>query len=1129
MTLSPLSPQQRAALGVRGASVVLATGAGCGKTTVLTEKFVATLSAEPRVPIERLVALTFTDKAARELRDRVRRACRDRLEEGEEPDYWRDVLRKLEAAPIGTFHTFCGEVVRRHAVRAGVDPGFSVLDEAVASTCREEAVDAALRRALASRDADLRELAVALGLEVVRDHLIRLLGDRSAWSLDEWARSEPSALIERWREAFESKLRPAIFDAFGDGVRPCLGMIARRRAGFPSKMNDSLAAIVDLVDSMGSLANPLPALAEVREHAKMPRGLRAEKWPDPELYPTCKDTFEAFRDLVDRTVKGLTYDDGSTQLAAELGTRLARVGAKARREFAAVKRRRGALDFDDLLLHARDLLADDGHGVREELARRYDLILVDEFQDTDPIQDEIVRRIAGDDRADGRLFLVGDVKQSIYGFRGARPDLFAAYRAEFPEEGRLPLAENFRSRPGILGFVNALFVDAFPDYDPIVPGRGDALPDSLPSVVFTWPKESDGTDGEDRPAPIRRSVAPRTAARRDEARRLAGLVRSWIDEGRLVRDRDTNAVRPMQPLDVAFLFRALTDVAEYERALADAGLDFYVIGGSAFYAQQEVQDLINVLAALDDPYDSVALAGALRGPFFALSDEALFWLSTVRRNDLFAGLAHVHASESALPDLAAHDRKLALRAYGLLTRWRSFKDREPIARFVDRVLDESGFEASLMGESLGDRKRANARKLVRMARTYDEQGGFALADFVSRLRADLRDPPREEQAATTGELGDAVRLLTIHKAKGLEFPVVILPDLDRRSGPRHDRVALHPELGPLLRVTVEGDDDAEDDEDTAATGSLGWLVYRRLAEAEDREEALRIFYVATTRARDLLVLSTSGEPEARSQSPALNLLLERFDARTGTLRGLLPDGWAVPRIEVVRDAPPASRGVRRRRPPLLAVARLIESALPPPSEGFPHGDDARPSHRPSYLRLSSELYLPPRAARLDRLVRDLWLDKRVFRRGKLDEVAADVARRQSPEASGRLVEEAVARIRPYVEGSLGRQIAAAAEDRRGLAWSITWPEGGEGGTVIEGALDLAFRDKSGDWSLIHTCDSSSPLPVERLRLALSARLAPRLGLGPIARMWLLAHGPDGGLRGAEPADEAMIEDWLTIF
>ncbi|HEY2155626.1 MAG TPA: UvrD-helicase domain-containing protein [Isosphaeraceae bacterium] len=1114
-----LTAQQRAALDVVGASVVLATGAGCGKTRVLTEKYVEALSAR-RVPVGRMVALTFTDKAAAELRRRVRQACRERLDAGEDVDYWRDVLRALEAAPIGTFHTFCGEVVRRFAVRAGVDPGFAILDESVAATCREEAVDAAIRMSLVARDEHLRALVAALNLGAIRDHLVDLLADRSAESLDAWAAADPTDLVERWRAAFQVKGRPAAIAGFLDASRPCLQMIETRREGFPARMGEALAAIVDKLGKIASSDGPEDILDEVREHAKMPRGIGPGKWPDPGLYETCKETFGRFRDLVDRALADLTADDASTDVAAHLGISMARLAAKARGEFAAVKRRRGVLDFDDLLLTARDLLRDDDGPVREDLGRRYDLILVDEFQDTDPIQDEIVRRIAGEDLAGGRLFLVGDAKQSIYGFRGARPDLFERYHAEFPGEGRLRLTENFRSRRGVIDFVNALFADAFPEYEPIEAAGPDVLDETIPSVVFAWP-------------PPEEVDAPKTSARRTlrkdqrqlEAARLARLVRSWIDEGRPVRAPETGEPRPMRAHDVAFLFRTLNDSSAYERALAEEGLDYYVVGGSAFYAQGEVQDVINVLAVIDDPHDSVALAGALRGPFFGLSDEALFWLSTVRRDDLFAGLAQFDGATT--PDLAPDDRAPARRAFELLTRWRSLKDREPIARLLERVLAESGFEAAILGEWLGDRKRANARKLVRMARAFDEPGRFALADFVARLRADLNSPPREEQAATTGELGEVVRLMTVHKAKGLEFPVVILPDLDRKVDGARGSLALHPELGPVLKVKA----DVGDDEEVRA--SLGWLVHRRIAEAEEAAEALRVLYVATTRARDLLVLSTSGEPVWDQKKPAMKLLMSRFDAETGACRVRLPAGFTEPRVEVAREVPERlGKGIRRRRPALRAIARVIEDSLSVVDRSTPHTDPRPQGGRamaggtgrrlapPAYLSLDSN-HLAPSAARLDRLVRALWLDKRVFAQRALERIAQEVARRQLPMAPPRLVVEAIARVRPFVESPLGRHIANSKDVRRDLAWSTVRDD-----TTISGRLDLAFRDDDGAWVLVHVEDANTPGAIMRLRLALSARLAPALGCGAIARGWILAHGPGGGLMGEDRLDDAVVAAWL---
>ncbi len=325
-------------------------------------------------------------------------------------DYWRDVLRSLEAAPIGTFHTFCGEVVRRFAARAGVDPGFAILDESVAATCREDAVDAALRRALVARDADLRAILETYDLGTIREHLVGLLADRSAESLDAWARADPAELVEAWRAAFHERGRPAAIATFLDAARPCLEMIETRREGFPPKMREALAVLAEGLGAIATSDRPETILEEVREAAKMPRGVGPAKWPDPLLYEPCKATFEDFRDLVTRTQASIASDDASTALAAQLGVSLARVAAKARAEFAAAKRRRGALDFDDLLLITRDLLREGDGAVCGELVRQFDLILVDEFQDTDTVQDEIVRRIAGDDLAGGRLFLVGDVE-----------------------------------------------------------------------------------------------------------------------------------------------------------------------------------------------------------------------------------------------------------------------------------------------------------------------------------------------------------------------------------------------------------------------------------------------------------------------------------------------------------------------------------------------------------------------------------------------------------------------------------------------------------------------------------------------------------------------------------------------
>ena len=270
--------------------------------------------------------------------------------------------------------------------------------------------------------------------------------------------------------------------------------------------------------------------------------------------------------------------------------------------------------------------------------------------------------MSGSEFLSGRLFVVGDVKQSIYRFRGAEPSIFRQWRSEFPERGRLGLTENFRSVPGVIHFVNALFGDCFdenatgddsgdPEEHRLLPIRKEDT--CQPTVEFLWPAPDEpGADSESKE---KRSARDR---RMIEARCLARRLRERFEAGWPILDRATNRARPAHPGDVAFLFRALTDLWPYESALADEGFDYHTIGGSAFYAQQEVHDVINLLSVVEDPFDEIAMAGALRSPFFGVSDEGLFWLSTTLDD---GGLtAGVHRLDE-IAKLSPRDRRRAAR------------------------------------------------------------------------------------------------------------------------------------------------------------------------------------------------------------------------------------------------------------------------------------------------------------------------------------------------------------------------------------------------------------------------------------------------------------------------------------
>jgi ATP-dependent helicase/nuclease subunit A len=539
-----------------------------------------------------------------------------------------------------------------------------------------------------------------------------------------------------------------------------------------------------------------------------------------------------------------------------------RVTLKADDAYRAAKRRDAALDFQDLLTRARDLVRDDP-AVQQELTERFRFVLVDEFQDTDPVQYELIERLCGDGFVSGRAFVVGDEKQSIYRFRGAAVELFRKFRGAVSKPGRLSLTTNFRSRPGILAFVNAVFSRWLSGYEPLVPHR-DPVPD--PTVEFLWslPETEEKDDAGTR--------------RRREA---AAIARKIVE----LRDGRNIPLR-----HIGLLFRSMSNAAIYEQALQDAGIDYYLVGGRAFFARQEIFDVVTALRAVENPQDGEAVVGALRSPFFGLSDEALTLLGT-HPDGPWAGL-HDSARSGRL---AADDRACADRARTALAAWREQKDRLPAARLLLRMFADTGYDAATRFTPLPDRLLANLWKLVDVARDFDRRG-LDLAAVVAHLADRVAAAPKEEQAATVPEDDDVVRLMTVHQAKGLEFPVVFVPDLSTRTrGDDYPAVRWDRTLGAIPKRPydlLDGDD--------GAFSEFPHLLGKAADDVAAWEEELRVLYVACTRAEELLILSAGfPKPEVEPEGPMLFALDRAYDLATGTCRG--GDGPTVP---VVRSRGP---------------------------------------------------------------------------------------------------------------------------------------------------------------------------------------------------------------------------------
>jgi ATP-dependent helicase/nuclease subunit A len=888
------TPQQQAAIDTRDVSVGLSAGAGCGKTFVLTQRFLSHLQPGPNsVPLSSLVAITFTERAAREMRDRVRALCHERLEHApvEEVPHWTRIVRELDTARISTIHSFCATLLRMHAVEAELDPGFELVAESVGGSFRERTQRDFLFSRLTARDQDAEDLVYRFGLDKLRWLLTIVARDIDRVRVADWESLTDEQLAETWRRQMLETVVPAQVRELCSGP-DASRLLALFRTSLPAhpKMADAARELLELLPGLAESRNLDAGLASIDEFARL-HGSRVKAWSSEEDYEFAKGAMERLRKSAKKLRELLQVDVQGALVCAATGLALFRLARQAKSAYDTVKRERARLEFDDLLVKARDLLRDQPK-VAARLASGIRLLMVDEFQDTDPVQVEIVRALCGGNATNGRLFFVGDAKQSIYRFRGAEPRVFAQLREELPPAGRLPLSLNFRSQPAILRFVNALFDGALDsEYEPLEPTLPQVTPE--PAIEFLFPRESapandSQTDSLDEGAAdvaASDNAASDNAAsdnedatedekgvtvrRKAEAVGIANRIRTWRDEGTpLVRTKDAaeGPLRPVRPRDIVLLFRAMSDVRIYEEALRDAGIDHYVIGGQAFFAQQEVFDIAHLCRGVEDTGDDIALLGALRSPMFGLADDTLLLLG-MRGEGLWKGLM-----AGPPPRLDERRRTAVERAAAILKELRTAKDNRTIAEWLELALELTGYDATLLAERLGPRKLANVRKLLDLARDFDTAGGFSLTDFAANLAESVQSEAKEALAATHPESSDVVRLMTIHQSKGLEFPVVFVVDLDRKTLPTRCDACFDPELGPLVHLESRFGETTE---------NLGMKVWKHRESVHDAAESLRVLYVALTRAADVLVLSGGMAPSGKPAGAWLKFLATRFELDTG--------------------------------------------------------------------------------------------------------------------------------------------------------------------------------------------------------------------------------------------------------
>jgi len=838
MSPMQLTPgQRRAALDKARVNTALTSGAGCGKTAVLAHRFAHLLlnwSGEDD-PLAGLVALTFTDKAALEMRQRLAELLGEIASSGgEDHRKVRGWVERLPEARIMTIHSFCASLLRVHAISAGVDPGFVVLaDELVTRQMTAEAAEQATASAVESGEIAAARLVAELGFDETVREVAKLVASRLEW--DAAACADPEKTLARW-----SGLAQADAEAAWNALACDTDLAAELEelTSAPcSDPDDELAKWRDekLAIAQNIISGPADRTVEnFRAIAESPGNLgAAASWGGKGCATAMR---HRLRDFLDRLAQWSIYTEGLNELdraAADSLACLTSLAESAKERFEAAKRARGALDFVDLLEQAGALLKSDPK-LRSRISGQISQLLIDECQDTNAFQLKMLVGLAsdgGDDCPQGKLCLIGDAKQSIYRFRGAEANVFVDLCDRLGPGGRENLDVSFRTHAGGVAFVNALFGPLMGEaYEEIHAHRRQTPPQPSVEIVLAGAEDGEEID-----------LAATACAL--QAGATAQRIREMIDnQERLVWDRGSGQFRAAAYGDIAILFARMTQSLDYERQLAARGIPYYVVAGTGFFRQQEIYDVLNALRIIDNPFDDGALVGLLRSGIVGLEDNSLMHLA----ESTAAPHAVNFRPEQLAGRVAAGELAAMSAGIEMVRRLHRQKDSLGLDGLIEAILSETGYEASLIAQPFAARKIGNVRMLIERARSAWREG-MTLSNFITQMNAFTLSESRYEQAAVAGEEDNVVRLMTVHKAKGLEFPIVFVPDLNTSTGQSHTaRVLRRADWGLTCRLTGDEDDQAD--------RPLSHRLAKLREDADEQAETIRKYYVALTRHEDHLVL-----------------------------------------------------------------------------------------------------------------------------------------------------------------------------------------------------------------------------------------------------------------------------------
>jgi ATP-dependent helicase/nuclease subunit A len=844
-----LLPEQAAAAYEISKHISVTAGPGSGKTTVLVERYLHILR-ERKPNIDQIVAITFTNRAANEMRERLRADLNRILSEASTKDRprWLDYKRTLDGAVITTIHGFCARLLREFPVEAGVDPQFLLLDEHRAAMLLESVVEEVLAQFISDGHLEVSRLTLGVGRAKLAAALAQLYREvrGQGLSLEELARATAES------HATETQHAQALEDL--DAAMTSFLAVPRTTPAAKASLNKLLDQWTAARVFLERIPQP-ETLAEFCHRVETLRELRPTARGNLADHVHTLDELIWNKELLGRLPQ-VCLDLFASSYALEMVNLLTVIDAKLVEE----KHKISALDFDDLEIRTLELL--NNPTVLTRTAERYKFFLVDEFQDTNGLQRQLLERLAlSKGTAGANLFIVGDRKQSIYGFRGADVDVFREMTKTLLSVGGepRPLQLNFRSQPPLIKFFNYLFKRLFQPAED-VPSLSD---EELAKLGFVAHEPSEPKRELETEGPLVEfliATRPRTEDYSPPTSDFRELDAVQI-ANRIIALKQENP--ELKYSDIALLFRAMTLVHFYELAFRQANIPYQTVLGRGFYDREEVTDLIQLLRFLDNRTDELALAAVLRSPLCGISDNALFALRAAPRlgevNKTLHGTRRLYSAlkhHQELDFIDEQEHELLERAAKLISRLVSRRHHYSIEDLLRFTVAESEYLTVIGANFDGAQRLANVQRLFTLAARFERSGNHLIRDFV-RYVEEFEAIGARESEGQIDEAANAVKLMTIHQSKGLEFPIVIIPELHRSRNPPEFSFLLDRHRGLTLKVP-----DGRGNRVAGCTFS----DFEQRSTWREQFENMRLLYVAATRAQDRLILSGSTEELVRLNS-----------------------------------------------------------------------------------------------------------------------------------------------------------------------------------------------------------------------------------------------------------------------